>query len=58
VFLKRNFDLEIFIHDEGEEFWLIWNDFPQEVLNARLPIKTDPGKKKNEFNILKITNLN
>jgi hypothetical protein len=43
VFLKRNFDLEIFIHEEGEEFWLIWNDFPQEVLNARLPIKTDPG---------------
>ena len=39
--LKRTFDLMIYIHSSGEEFWLHWIEFPTEVSTLRLNIKTD-----------------
>ncbi len=37
IFLKKNWDLQIFLHNEGEEFWLVGPDFPIEMVSTRLP---------------------
>lgn len=30
--LRRKVDVQMLAHDRGEEFWLLWADFPNEVL--------------------------
>jgi len=30
----------MFLHYEGEEFWLVWSEFPTEMASARLPLES------------------
>jgi hypothetical protein len=34
-------DIKIFIHNPGEEFWLIWTALPLQIVTTRLPIQSD-----------------
>ena len=36
--MKNLWDVQIFIHNEEEEFWLLWTEFPFEVISARLQL--------------------
>jgi len=38
---KKDFDLQIYMHQNGEEFWLSLHDFPTEVVMFRLKIKNE-----------------
>ena len=40
LFLNKNWDLQIFLHNEGEEFWLAGPDFPIEIISVRLPVES------------------
>jgi len=40
IFLKKNLDLQLFLHNEGEEFWLVGPDFPVEMASTRLPVES------------------
>ena len=41
LIFNRYWDIQMFIHNPGEEFWLFWTSFPIEIVNSRLPVKTD-----------------
>ena len=36
--LNNLWDVQIFIHNDEEEFWLMWTEFPFEVISARLQL--------------------
>ena len=38
---KRSWDLKVFVHNDGEEFWLAWSPYGSLVNNFRLNIKSD-----------------
>ena len=38
--LNKFWDVQIFIHNDEEEFWLVWTDFPYKVISARLQLES------------------
>jgi hypothetical protein len=34
--VKRSWDMLVYLHNEGEEFWLLWHDFPIEMTFLQL----------------------
>ena len=41
ILFKKNFDLQLIIHNEDEEFWLIWsNFFPHQAIREKLPFQS------------------
>ena len=38
--IKRPWDMTIYFHNEGEEFWLFWYNFPILMRSLRLNINT------------------
>ena len=57
---NRLWDVQIFVHNPGEEMWLLLTDFPHVVQNIRLPIQSDPEITliKLLLNELKTTQIN
>ena len=41
ILLRNKLDVRLIVHEEGEEFWLFWNEFPLEIETKRLPLSTD-----------------
>lgn len=38
--LYRHWDIQIFLHNEGEEFWLVATEFPIDVVSVNLPVES------------------
>ena len=36
IMLNNSWDVQLFIHNEEEEFWLMWSEFPYEIIYKRL----------------------
>ena len=58
--LKRDLDLQVFVHRKGEELWIAWTSFPTEDTNYFLDVGSRKGLKGATFRINEIqtTRLN
>ena len=49
VVLNRKWDLIVFVHNEGDEFWLPWSAYPPADNKFRINMKSDPGPNLQNF---------
>ena len=40
IMLNNSWDVQLFIHNEEEEFWLMWSEFPYEIISKRLEFES------------------
>ena len=40
ILFNNHTDIQMFIHNSGEEFWIFWTHFPYEVISAKLPFQS------------------
>ena len=39
-FVKRSFDILVYLHNEGDEFWLLWKQYPIEMTSLKFYINS------------------